>query len=258
MALDLRGPCRNISFDVRPCICNTTRTTFPMATGKHVSYLRVSTARQGRSGLGLEAQRQAVDEYLNGGRWKLVAEHVEVESGRQNDRTELRRALAACRLHGATLVVAKLDRLSRDAAFLLTLRDSGVDFVAADLPQANRLTVGILAMVAENEAEAISARTKAALAAAKRRGVILGNPDHLDRRARRLGTVASAKVRAARAEQRAADLAPLIADLRRAGASSLRELAAGLNGSGIPTARGGGWTAAQVQRLLARIETQAA
>src|SRR6478752_175451 len=153
-----------------------------MATGKFVAYYRVSTARQGRSGLGLEAQRHAVAEYLNGGRWKLVAEHIEIESGRKNERTELRAALSACRLHRATLVVAKLDRLSRDAAFLLTLRDSGVNFVAVDMPDANRLTVGIMAMIAEHEAEAISARTRAALAAAKRRGVRLGNPTHLDRR----------------------------------------------------------------------------
>src|SRR4051812_47360486 len=109
-----------------------------MAQGKFVSYLRVSTARQGRSGLGLEAQRHAVADYLNGGRWRLVGEHVEVESGRNVARVELQRALAACRLHGATLIVAKLDRLSRNAAFLLTLRDSGVEFVAADMPAANR------------------------------------------------------------------------------------------------------------------------
>lgn len=229
-----------------------------MSTGKFVSYLRVSTARQGRSGLGLEAQRAAVNEFLNGGRWKLVAEHVEVESGRRNGRAELQRALAACRIHGATLVVAKLDRLSRDAAFLLTLRDSGVDFVAADMPAANRLTVGILAMVAENEAEAISARTKAALAAAKRRGVKLGNPAHLTRQARLQGSAASIQVRAARASQRAADLAPTVAELRGEGAESLRELAAGLNARGLPTSRGGEWSAAQVQRLLWRIAAAAA
>lgn len=224
-----------------------------MSNGKFVAYQRVSTARQGRSGLGLEAQRYAVAEFLNGGRWRLIAEHVEIESGRRNERPELQRALSACRLHGATLVVAKIDRLSRDAAFLLTLRDSGVDFVAADLPGANRLTVGILAMVAETEAEAISARTKAALAAAKRRGVILGNPAHLTRRARLQGTVASAQVRSARSAQRAADLAPIIGELRAAGAQSLRELASGLNARGLPTSRGGEWSATQVQRLLMQL-----
>lgn len=224
-----------------------------MAAGKHVSYLRVSTARQGRSGLGLEAQRHAVEEYLNGGRWRLIEEVIEVESGRNNRRPALQHALSACRLHNATLVVAKLDRLSRNASFLLTLRDASVEFVAADLPQANRLTIGILAMVAEQEAEQISARTKAALAAAKRRGVILGRPEHLDDRARRLGTKASALVRRATATQRATDLAPIIRELRAGGAVSLRDIAAGLTALDYMTARGGAWSPAEVRRLLARI-----
>lgn len=221
-----------------------------MVRGKFVAYYRVSTQAQGRSGLGLDAQRKAVQDHLNGGRWRLVAEHLEVESGKQNDRPELLKALAACRIHGATLIVAKLDRLSRNAAFLLTLRDSGVDFIAADMPEANRLTVGVLAIMAEHEREAISARTKAALDAARRRGVQLGNPAHLNHSARRLGTIASARVRQARAAQRATDLAPTIAELRQSGASSLRALAHGLNEGGIPASRGGVWTAAQVRRLL--------
>jgi DNA invertase Pin-like site-specific DNA recombinase len=223
-----------------------------MARGKFVAYYRVSTQAQGRSGLGLDAQKKAVEDYLYGGRWHLVAEHVEVESGKQNGRPELTKALAACRLHSATLVVAKLDRLSRNAAFLLTLRDAGVAFVAVDLPDANRMTVGIMAVVAEHEREAISARTKAALEAARRRGVRLGNPAHLDQSARRLGTMASARVRQQRAAQRAKDLAPTLAELRRDGAGSLRQLAQGLNDRGIPAARGGEWTAAQVRRLLAQ------
>lgn len=218
-------------------------------TAKYVSYLRVSTARQGRSGLGLEAQRYAVAQHL-AGRRQLVAEHVEIESGRRSSRPELQRALASCRLHGATLVVAKLDRLSRNAAFLLALRDSGVEFVAADLPGANRLTVGILAMVAEQEAEAISTRTRDALAAAKRRGVRLGNPTHLDGAARRLGAKASARVRSARAAQRIVDLGPILAEMRAAGAKSLRSLAAGLNERGLPAPRGGNWSPTQVMRLL--------
>jgi DNA invertase Pin-like site-specific DNA recombinase len=222
-----------------------------MARGKLVAYYRVSTQAQGRSGLGLDAQRRAVDDYLNGGRWHLVAEHTEVESGKQNARPELNKALAACRLHSATLVVAKLDRLSRNAAFLLTLRDAGVAFVAVDLPDANRMTVGIMAVVAEHEREAISARTKAALEAARRRGVRLGNPAHLNQSSRRLGTMASASVRQARATQRARDLSPTLAELRRGGAASLRALAQGLNGQRIPAPRGGEWTAAQVRRLLA-------
>jgi DNA invertase Pin-like site-specific DNA recombinase len=224
-----------------------------MAKGKFIAYYRVSTARQGRSGLGLEGQKHAVAEYLNGGRWKLVSEYVEVESGRNNGRVELQRALAACRLHGATLIIAKLDRLSRNASFLLSLRDAGVEFVAADMSGANRMTVGIMAMVAENEAEAISARTKAALAAAKRRGVRLGTPANLTDKARRQGTAASAGVRSAKAAQRAQDLAPIIADLRRDGAASLRDVAAGLNGQGWTTPRGGEWTATQVGRVLSQL-----
>src|SRR6476620_4507750 len=143
-----------------------------MAEGRFIAYQRVSTAQQGRSGLGLEAQRQGVADYLDGGAWTLVAEYTEVESGKRADRPELAKALAACRAHRAVLVIAKLDRLSRNAAFLLNLRDAGVEFVAADMPDANRLTVGIMAMVAEDEADRISARTTAALAAAKARGTV--------------------------------------------------------------------------------------
>lgn len=222
---------------------------------KFVAYYRVSTERQGQSGLGLEAQRKAVLDYLNGGRWKLIAEHTEVESGKHNDRPELAKALAACRVHGATLVVAKLDRLSRNAAFLMKLRDAGaqgVNFVAVDMPDANGMVIGVMALVAQHEREAISARTKAALAAAKARGVKLGAPSHLDATARRLGTAASARVRSARATQRANDCAATIAELRAADASSLRDLARGLNERGIPAARGGTWYPQTVLRLLAR------
>ena len=150
-----------------------------MAQGRFVSYLRVSTDRQGRSGLGLEAQRKAVDDFLNGGRWKLIAEFVEVESGKRDDRPKLAEALALCRLHNAVLVIAKLDRLSRDAHFLLGLQKAGVRFVAADMPEANEMVVGIMAVVAQAERKMISARTKAALAAAKARGKRLGNPGNL-------------------------------------------------------------------------------
>ena len=143
--------------------------------GKYVSYLRVSTKRQGESGLGVEAQREAVTTYLNGGRWRLVEEFVEVESGKRDDnRPELEKAFAACRVYNAKLVIAKLDRLSRDAHFLLGLDKAGVEFVAVDMPHANRLTVGVVALVAEQEAVAISQRTKAALAAAKARGTQAG------------------------------------------------------------------------------------
>ena len=145
-------------------------------SGKFVAYYRVSTDRQGKSGLGLDAQREAVTSYLNGGSWQLVQELVEVESGKRADRPQLAAALAACRKHKAKLVIAKLDRLSRNLAFIATLMDSGVEFVAVDNPHANRLTVHILAAVAEHERVMISERTKAALAAAKARGTQLGNP----------------------------------------------------------------------------------
>src|SRR3954453_14936005 len=150
-----------------------------MAKGQYVSYLRVSTDRQGKSGLGLEAQRKAVADFLNGGRWDLIDEFVEVESGKRDDRPKLAEALALCRLHNAVLVIAKLDRLSRDAAFLLGLQKAGVRFVAADMPEANEMVVGIMAVVAQAERKMISTRTKAALAAAKARGVRLGKPENL-------------------------------------------------------------------------------
>src|SRR5437899_948305 len=146
-----------------------------MTEGVFVAYYRVSTKGQGRSGLGLDAQREAVRNYLNGGQGSLAEAFTEVESGkRDDDRPQLAKALQTCRVYGAKLVIAKLDRLSRDAHFLLGLEKAGVDFVAADMPHANRLTVGIMAMVADEERRAISERTKAALAAAKRRGVALG------------------------------------------------------------------------------------
>jgi DNA invertase Pin-like site-specific DNA recombinase len=219
-------------------------------TGKFVAYYRVSTQRQGRSGLGLEAQQQAVRDYLNGGDWRLIEEIVEVESGKRNDRPKLAEALKLCRLHGATLIIAKLDRLARNVAFISNLMESGVDFHAVDFPQANRLTVYILAAVAEHEAKAISERTKAALAAAKRRGVKLGGFRGVapTKAMRKAASAALAK----RADARAADLAPTIAELQAAGATSLRAIAAGLNGRRIPTAKGGEWSAVQVARVLER------
>jgi DNA invertase Pin-like site-specific DNA recombinase len=221
---------------------------------KYVSYLRVSTQRQGVSGLGLEAQRHSVAEYVTGVNGKLIAEYVEVESGRHNDRPKLALALAQCRLQGATLVTAKLDRLARNVAFVSRFLESGVEFCAVDFPAANRFMIHILAAVGEYEAKMISDRTKAALQAAKRRGVKLGgerdNSPGITPSIQRKGNKASATVRTATAQQRAADLAPVIADLRSAGAVSLAQIAAGLNSRGIPTARGGEWSPVQVMRVI--------
>ncbi len=225
-----------------------------MANGKFISYLRVSTARQGASGLGLEAQREAVSRYLNGGQWQLVQEIVEVESGKRNDRPAIAEALRLCRLHKATLVIAKLDRLARNVQFISTLMDSDVEFVACDFPQANRLTVHILAAVAEHEALMISARTKAALGAAKARGVALGGQRGSRERMAAMaakGTVASGIMRQKAAAKRNEDLLPVIRELRAAGALSLRAVADGLNKAGLTTSKGGNWTATQVMRLHA-------
>src|SRR4051795_2676087 len=221
-----------------------------MAQSKFVAYYRVSTTRQGQSGLGLDAQRKAVTDFLNGGNWHLLAEVEEVESGKRSDRPKLTEALRLCRLQGATLVIAKLDRLARNAAFISNLMESGVDFVAVDLPQANRLTVHILAAVAEHEAKMISERTKAALTAAKARGQQLGGDRGNIREIAHLGRLASAQLRQERARRRAADLLPIIADLRKRGVTSLRQIAAALNERGVPAPRCGAWAPAQVYRVV--------
>jgi DNA invertase Pin-like site-specific DNA recombinase len=217
--------------------------------GAFVSYLRVSTRAQGQSGLGLDAQRKAVTDYLNGGRWSLIDEYVEVESGANDERPELAKALALCRVHNATLVIAKLDRLSRDAHFLLGLQKAGVKFVAADMPEANEMIVGIMAVVAQAERKMISARTKAALQAAKERGVKLGGDRGNIRAVSAKGRLCALETRRRAARQRAEDLEPIISELRTRGITSLGGIAAALNGRGVPAARGGKWTATQVQRL---------
>lgn len=223
-----------------------------MASGKFVAYYRVSTARQGQSGLGLEAQQEAVRSYLNGGDWSLVAEVIEVESGKRNDRPKLAEALRLCRLHGATLIIAKLDRLARNVAFISNLMESGVDFVAVDFPQANRLTVHILAAVAEHEREMIAVRTKAALRAAKVRGTKLGGDRGNFAAVRDRGNAVSVAVRSTKADKRAADLAPVIRELQASGAS-LRTIAAELTRRGIETPRREGtWSATQIKRVLER------
>lgn len=221
-----------------------------MASGSFVLYTRVSTREQCTSGLGLEAQRAKAMSYLNGGDWRIVAEFQEVESGKNNQRPQLARAMAECRLRGATLLIAKLDRLSRDAHFLLGLEKAGVDFVCADMPSANKLTVGIMAVVAEQERELISQRTKDALAARKARGLKLGNPANLTAAARAEGRARAAEVKCAKASARWADLAPILAEIRSGGARTQRAIADALNGRGIPTPRGGRWSGAQVHLTL--------
>lgn len=221
---------------------------------KAVSYLRVSTAAQGRSGLGLEAQRAAVEEFCRQRGVTLLTEHIEVESGSVAERPQLAAAVNHARLTGATLLIAKLDRLSRNAAFLLTLRDSGTDFVAVDMPDANSVTVGIMAVIAEEERRAISSRTKAALGAAKARGVKLGNPNGAAalRRAGK-GTVAALGAVRRNAQGRSEALAATLAEITAGGVASLSGLARGLNDRQIRTPRGGRWHATSVQRLLARL-----
>ena len=218
----------------------------PAHQGKFVAYFRVSTDRQGRSGLGLEAQREAVENYLNGGRWSLVAEFIEIESGKRNDRPELEKALAICRKQKAKLVIAKLDRLSRNLAFIATLMDSGVEFIAVDNPHANELTIHILAAVAQHEREIISARTSAALKAAKARGKRLGNPKLSE--ARRHAAMAKKEM----ADRYSANVLPVIREIQGSGIKSLRGVARALAARGIPTSRGGAWTPVQVSAILQR------
>ena len=233
----------------------------------YVAYARVSTQQQGRSGLGLEAQETAIRAFLKPGDRLLAPIYVEVESGRRADRPKLAEALARCRATGATLLVAKLDRLARNARFLLSVvegtGEAGVVFL--DLPNLPAGPVGKfmltqMAAVAELEAGLISQRTKAALTAAKARGVKLGAPQGTQPPATaessRSGAQASAEVRSRAATHHANAVLPAIEELRASGATSLHALAAGLNEMGVPTPRGGAWTATAVRRALARTEAE--
>lgn len=224
-----------------------------MASGKFISYLRVSTARQGADGLGIEGQRQAIETYLNGGRWELLAEFKEVESGKRNDRPELQKALRHCKMTGSTLVIARLDRLARNAAFLLGLQNAGVKFVAVDMPDANEMTVGIMAVIAQGEAKAISARTVAALQAAKARGTMLGNPKNLNEDAAAKGRVLGVQAKKTKADTFAAETVSTIKGYLEQG-MSLNQIARELNKANILTARGkaGSWTPTAVRNVLMR------
>lgn len=213
----------------------------------HIAYYRVSTAKQGKSGLGLDAQRKAVLDYIGAA---PIAEYTEVETGKRNDRPELEAALAYARITGATLVVAKLDRLSRNAAFLNTLMDSGQPVAFADMPNADRLTIGLMAQLAQWERETISKRTKEALAEAKRRGRTLGGDRGNLASVSAIGRQRSIQTRQARSMERKAQIMPHVDAARAAGATSLAAIADYLNGLHIKTARGGRWYAASVQRLI--------
>lgn len=220
-----------------------------MAEGRFVAYYRVSTARQGQSGLGLEAQQKAVADYLNGGQWQLVEAFTEIETGKGSNalkrRPQLAAAIAACKKHKATLVIARLDRLARNVHFISGLMEGGIDFVAVDNPHVNRMVAQILAAVAEDEARRIGDRTRAALAAAKARGTILGSH----------GREVLAPRFKAEAEARAQELAPVVLDLRRQG-FTVRQVAEHLNAQGVPSAQGARWHPSSVHAVLKRLNRQ--
>ena len=214
--------------------------------GKFVAYYRVSTTKQGINGLGMDAQKDAIQKFLNGGDWHLVAEFSEVESGKQTNRPQMQKAIELCRKEKATLLIAKLDRLSRNAAFLLNLQESGIKFIAADMPHADNFTVGILAMVAQKERELISVRTRAGLAAAKRRGTKLGNPKPA--RAIKMAVRRNGEL----ADTFAKDIQGTIKEIRKAGMTSLRKIAHCLNVRGFKTRNGNMFKAQTVKNLVAR------
>jgi DNA invertase Pin-like site-specific DNA recombinase len=206
--------------------------------GRFISYLRVSTRKQGAEGLGIDAQRKAVSDYLNGGTWELIGEFVEVESGGRSERPQLVAALAACKKHKARLVIAKLDRLSRSVAFTATLMERGVDFVCCDNPHATPLTIHILAAMAEHERKQAGKRTSDAMAAAKAKGVVLGNAE-------------LAAANKAAAIERARALAPIFKELD---GKSTREIARILNERKVETPTGAPWSAMTVSRARQRLQ----
>lgn len=211
---------------------------------KFVSYFRVSTNHQGLNGLGMDAQKETVKRYVQSTPGEIISEFSEVETGKRRDRPELLKALDLCRHSGATLLIAKLDRLARNAGFLLGLRDSGVEFVACDMPTANRLTVGILAVVAEHEREMISQRTKEGLAAAKRRGTRLGNPNYA-------GALEAARnKRRQNSSEFCTRVMPVIKQIKAAKVTSYRGIAKCLNARGIKTQFGCRFGAQAVKNLL--------
>ncbi len=223
---------------------------------KTIHYYRVSTLQQGRSGLGLEAQRASVETFCKTRGCEPLAEYIEVESGRKSNRPELANALHHAKVTGATLVIAKLDRLSRNASFLMNLKEAKVKFICVDMPDANDLTIGIMALVAQQEVEAISTRTREALQAAKARGTKLGNPNGAkafgDSREKAESARRSSLKR--KADSRAKDIMPIITAIQQDGMNTYRAIADALNERGIMTARGGQWYATTVKNMIERIE----
>lgn len=230
-----------------------------MPAARFVSYIRVSTERQGRSGLGLEAQRKAVADHVAASGGELVAEFLEVESGKRSDRPELQAALRRAKVTGSTLIIAKLDRLARNVHFISGLLQSGVDFVAVDAPFANKLTIHILAAMAEHEREQISARTKAALAAAKARGVKLGNPNREApifaalRPGEKVNRAAVEAIKA-NAHRRTAEVGEIVQAIMAEGVTAPAAIASELNARGIRTPRNKAWHRVTVGRLLERLK----
>lgn len=225
-------------------------------TGKYVAYFRVSTDRQGESGLGIEAQRQTVEDHLNGGDWELVAEYTEVESGRKQmrKRPQLKKALDYCKANGCTLIAARVDRITRNLAFLSNVLESGVDVIFCNIPQLanpaqNKLILHIMASIAEYEGAVISERTKDALAAAKRRGVKLGSRDP------KTASDVAAAARATEADTFAKSVGPIIVELQKYGCTTLNEIGKGLKARGIKTSRGKfEWHASAVKNVIQRYE----
>ncbi|MEM9709720.1 MAG: recombinase family protein [Pseudomonadota bacterium] len=220
-----------------------------------ISYSRVSTGKQQASGLGLEAQRTSIEAFAERSGSEILEHYVEVESGRKDDRPELEKALRHARVTGARIVIARLDRLSRNAAFLMNLQSSGVEFTACDMPHANETTVGIMAVMAQAESELISVRTKEAMQAAKKKGRVYGNPNGA--RALRLadkGNKDALKAIKHRADARASDLSDVLSHIASEGHVTLTAQANELNARGIRTARGGRWHPSSVSNLRRRIE----
>ncbi len=214
--------------------------------GKFVTYYRVSTQRQGKLGLGLDAQKQAIEDYLNGGNHKILKEFTEIETGKGGNaldrRPVLKEAIEYAKKHNAKLLIAKLDRLARNVHFISSLMESNVDFEIADMPEANALTIHLLSAVAEYERELISKRTKEALLVAKRRGIKLGNPN----------LKADNKKRKQQAQKFAENLRATLEGYKASGLSQ-RAMCNELNQVGISTARGGKWSLMQVQRVMNRL-----